>query len=137
MMVSLAGPKSVGAKDWWNAFQAGLTVCDFKFWLVRQYKLLGGVIDASASLDPEISCRQSAMTMISAPYHRYIGTEAKLTLLQSLTCNKSMLVSSLSVNAHAQCNMSEAQLSQISSKLAIVYGACIPYKVMCSRSNDA
>ena len=65
IMVSLAGPKSVKAKSWLNDFQGALTLCDFKFQLVHQYRLLGGVIDASASLGLEISGRQLAITEIS------------------------------------------------------------------------
>lgn len=111
-------------------------MCNFKFQLVHQCKLLGSVIDATASLGPEISGGQLAITKISAPYHEYIGTEAKLTLHRCVNCINSMLVSSLLSNVHTWCNMSESQLSQIDSRLATAYGACIPYKVTYSSSND-
>ena len=136
IMVSLAGPKSVKAKGWLNNFQGFLTVCDLNFQVVHQYQLLHGVIDASASLDPEIGGRQSAITKICAPYHKNINTKANLTLRQSVSCINSMLVSSLLFNADTWCNMSESQLSWIDSRLASIYGACSPYKVMYSSSND-
>ena len=55
IMVSLAGPNSVKAKLWSNDFHGFLSVSDFLFQLVHQYKLFGCVIDATLSLGPEVS----------------------------------------------------------------------------------
>ena len=71
-MVSLAGPRSVKAKFWLDDLQGFLSVSDFRFQRVHQYKLLGGVVDATSSPGPQVSGRQFAVTELSAPYHRYL-----------------------------------------------------------------
>ena len=98
IMASLAGPESVQAMHWLNDLQGHLTVTDFCFQLVHQYRLLGGLIDATSSLGPEVDSKQLAVTKISAPYHRYISTEPKLTMNQLVNCINSTLVSSLSMH---------------------------------------
>ena len=88
------------------------------------------MIDPSCSLGPELYSRQAAVSKISAPYHKDVGTKVDLPLSQSVTCINAMIVSSLLFNAHTWCNMSEAQLHQINSRLAAAYSSCVPYKVM-------
>lgn len=91
----------------------------------------GGFIDACASHDPEISCRQSAITVISAPYHRYISIKTQATSPQSLICN-SMLVSLLLFNAHTCCiclnhnRLGEIADSRVSMEAAFLRRLCIP-----------
>ena len=57
-------------------------------------------------------------------------------LLESVNCISAMPVSSLWYNAHSWCSMSVSQLPQIDGRLESAYGACIPYKLMHSSSND-
>ena len=98
--------------------------------VVKMYTLLGGVIDDMASLGPELHNRQKAVTMISAPYHKYVATKASFSLAQSVNCVNSFIVSSLLFNSHTWCDMSESQLHHLDSRLATAYGACVPFRIM-------
>ena len=129
-MISLTGPNSIRVQKWLYDLGGYIQVDDCSFQIVPAYKLLGGMIDASCSLGPEIHSRQSAVAKISVPYHKYVSTKVDLPMWQSLTCINSMVVSSLFFNAHTWCDMSESQLAQINSRLATAYGSVIPYKVM-------
>ena len=101
-----------------------------KLQIVPVYKLLGGMIDCDSSNGPELQNRHTAVSRISAPYHKYVSTKATLQPQQLVTCMNSLVVSSLLFNSHTWCNLSEAQLHQIDSRLATAYGSCIPYKLM-------
>ena len=130
IMISLSGQKFVQASIWLGELGGFPVVGDCKVQLVPSYRLLGGMLDSSCSLGPEIYSRQAAVSKISAPYHKYGSTKVDLPLWQSVTCINAMTVSSLLFNAHTWCNMSEAQLHQINSRLATAYGSCIPYRTL-------
>ena len=134
-MISLSGQNSKAANRWLDQLEGFLTIIGCRFQIVRSYKLLGGMIDAQGCLGPEIHSRQTAVSKISGPFHKYISTKVDLPLAQSVTCVNSMIVLSLLFNAHTWFDMSVAQLEQINSRLATTYGSCIPYKVMYAGAN--
>ena len=128
--ISIAGQNSCKVGRWIDLFDGRIDIDGFIFQVVHLYKLLGGVIEASASLGPEMSSRQLAVTKISAPYHRYVSTKVLMSMSKSVRTVDSMVVSSLLYNAHTWCNMTDSQLHQIDSRLSTAYGLCIPYKLM-------
>ena len=130
ILVSLAGVGSKKAATWLHTLGGYISIQGCMLQVVKMYTLLGGVIDDMASLGPELHNRQKAVTMISAPYHKYVATKASFSLAQSVNCVNSFIVSSLLFNSHTWCDMSESQLHHLDSRLATAYGACVPFRIM-------
>jgi hypothetical protein len=118
ILISLKGARSKQAALWLHQLGGFITIQGCKLQIVKSYTLLGGTIDDKASLGPEIHHRQKAVTMISAPYHKYVATKVSFSLAQSVNCVNSFIVSSLLFNSHTWCDMSESQLHQVDSRLA-------------------